>query len=306
MRFIEIPALITEDIEDPNIVDITEEISVSISGTTMTIDGGSKVSGEATVTLTGDTTVNAFTLQNIKHPSLHKISVKTNNKGNFTYVPNNTVTASSVSTTTKTGSDFEILLITTNGGETYVDFDMADYTSPALYTSNALTGFDISELTSTYGATAKLYKPDGTLLTTVSATTGGGIGFGSGVESIPGDVTYTLEVTDDLGRTSRYDLPRKWISYAMSSPGFEKLELAGNEYTTTTIVPNLTPSSKAKVFRTNNHGYLGINFKIQGRNSTGDDWVDIANADEDDEVLAFGDFLYHRVWVKPTAKATTP
>jgi hypothetical protein len=34
MRFIEIPALITEDIEDPSIVDITEEISVSISGTT--------------------------------------------------------------------------------------------------------------------------------------------------------------------------------------------------------------------------------------------------------------------------------
>src|SRR6056300_1065430 len=306
MRFIEIPALITEDIEDPSIVDITEEISVSISGTTMTIDGGSKVSGEATVTLTGDTTVNAFTLQNIRAPSLHKISVKTGRKGNFTYVPNNTVTASSVSTTTKTGSDFEILLITTNGGETYVDFDMADYTSPALYTSNALTGFDISELTSTYGATAKLYKPGETLpLTTVSATTGGGIGFGSGVESVPGDVTYTLEVTDDLGRTSRYDLPRKWISYAMSSPGFEKLELAGNEYTTTTIVPNISPSSKAKVFRTNNHGYLGINFKIQGRNSTGDDWVDIANADEDDEVLAFGDFLYHRVWVKPTAKATT-
>jgi hypothetical protein len=306
MRFIEIPALITEDIEDPSIVDITEPITVSISGTTMTIDGGSKVSGEATVTLTGDTTVNAFTLQNIRTPSLHKISVKTNNKGNFTYVPNNTVTASSVSTTTKTGSDFEILLITTNGGETYVDFDMADYTSPALYTSNALTGFDISELTSTYGATAKLYKPGETLpLTTVSATTGGGIGFGSGVESIPGDVTYTLEVTDDLGRTSRYDLPRKWISYAMSSPGFEKLELAGNEYTSTTIVPNLTPSSKAKVFRTNNHGYMGINFKIQGRNSTNDAWTDIANADEDDEVLAFGDYLYHRVWVKPTAKATT-
>jgi hypothetical protein len=41
MRFIEIPALITEDIEDPSIVDITEpEITVSISGTTMTIDGG--------------------------------------------------------------------------------------------------------------------------------------------------------------------------------------------------------------------------------------------------------------------------
>jgi hypothetical protein len=305
MRFIEIPALITEDIEDPSIVDITEPISASISGTTMTIDGGSKVSGEASVTLTGDVTVNAFTLQNVKQPSIHKISVKTNNKGNFTYVPNITVTASSVSTTTKTGSDFEILLITTTGGETYVDFDMADYVSPALYTSNALTGFDISELTSTYGATAKLYKPDGTLLTTVtSATTGGGVNFGY-TESTPGDVTYTLEVEDDLGRTSRYDLPRKWISYAMSSPGFEKLELAGNEYTSTTIVPNLTPSSKAKVFRTNNHGYLGINFKIQGRNSTGDDWVDIANADEDDEVLAFGDFLYHRVWVKPTAKATT-
>src|SRR6056300_1289526 len=308
MRFIEIPALITEDIEDPNIVDITEPITVSISGTTLTIDGGSKVSGEASVTLTGDVTVNAFTLQNVKQPSLHKISVKTNRKGNFTYVPNDTVTASSVSTTTKTGSDFEILLITTTGGETYVDFDMADYVSPALYTSNALTGFDISELTSTYGATAKLYKPDGTLLTTVtSATTGNGVNFGY-TESTPGDVTYTLEVEDDLGRTSRYDLPRKWISYAMetnSTPGFEKLELAGNEYTTTTIVPNISPSSKAKVFRTNNHGYLGINFKIQGRNSTGDDWVDIANADEDDEVLAFGDYLYHRVWVKPTAKATT-
>jgi hypothetical protein len=307
MRFIEIPALITEDIEDPNIVDITETetVTASISGTTLTINGDSKVSGETTITLTGDVTVDAIIKENLRQPSIHKIIIKTNGAGNFTYVPNNTVTASSVSTTTKTGSDFEILLITTNGGETYVDFDMADYTSPALYTSNALTGFDISELTSTYGATAKLYKPDGTLLTTVSATTGGGIGFGSGVESVPGDVTYTLEVTDDLGRTSRYDLPRKWISYAMSSPGFEKLELAGNEYTTTTIVPNISPSSKAKVFRTNNHGYLGINFKIQGRNSTGDDWVDIANADEDDEVLAFGDFLYHRVWVKPTAKATT-
>src|SRR5210317_1773550 len=308
MRFIEIPALITEDIEDPSIADITEEISVSISGTTMTIDGGSKVSGEATVTLTGDTTVNAFTLQNIKHPSLHKISVKTGRKGNFTYVPTDTVTASSVSTTTKTGSDFEILLITTTGGETYVDFDMADYVSPALYTSNTLTGFDISELTSTYGATAKLYKPDGTLLTTVtSATTGNGVNFGY-TESTPQDVTYTLEVEDDLGRTSRSDLPRKWISYAMetnSTPGFEKLELAGNEYTSTTIVPNISPSSKAKVYRTSDHGYLGINFKIQGRNSTGDDWVDIANADEDDEVLAFGDYLYHRVWVKPTAKATT-
>jgi hypothetical protein len=310
MRFIEIPALITEDIEDPSIVDITEEISVSISGTTMTIDGGSKVSGEATVTLTGDTTVNAFTLQNIKHPSLHKISIKTGRKGNFTYVPTDTVTASSVSTTTKTGSDFEILLITTTGGETYVDFDMADYTSPALYTSNALTGFNVSELTSTYGATAKLYKPDGTLLTTVtSATTGGGVNFGY-TESIPGDVTYTLEVTDDLGRKSKYDLPRKWINYAMgttSTPGFQKFRLEGidDDYTTTVMFPSLGSSSTAKVYRTSDHGYLGINFKIQGRNSTGDDWVDIANADENDDVLAFGDFLYHRVWVKPTAKATT-
>src|SRR5210317_1468831 len=311
MRFIEIPALITEDIEDPSIVEITEPITVSISGTTMTIDGGSKVSGEASVTLTGDVTVNAFTLQNVKQPSLHKISVKTNRKGNFTYVPNDTVTASSVSTTTKTGSDFEILLITTTGGETYVDFDMADYVSPALYTSNALTGFDISELTSTYGATAKLYKPDGTLLTTVtSATTGDGVNFGY-TESTPQDVTYTLEVEDDLGRTSRYDLPRKWISYAMSSPGFEKLALAGNEYTSTTIVPNLTSTSKVRVHKTGNHGYLGINFKIQGRNTTNGAWVDIddtgenENDDESKEFLAFGDYLYHRVWVKPTAKATT-
>src|SRR5210317_1732195 len=314
MRFIEIPALITEDIEDPSIADITEEISVSISGTTMTIDGGSKVSGEATVTLTGDTTVNAFTLQNIKHPSLHKISVKTGRKGNFTYVPTDTVTASSVSTTTKTGSDFEILLITTTGGETYVDFDMADYVSPALYTSNTLTGFDISELTSTYGATAKLYKPDGTLLTTVtSATTGNGVNFGY-TESTPQDVTYTLEVEDDLGRTSRSDLPRKWISYAMetnSTPGFEKIALAGNEYTSTTIVPNLTSTSKVRVHKTGNHGYLGINFKIQGRNTTNGAWVDIddtgenENDDESKEFLAFGDYLYHRVWVKPTAKATT-
>jgi hypothetical protein len=129
----------------------------------------------------------------------------------------------------------------------------------------------------------------------------------SGVESIPGDVTYTLEVTDDLGRTSRYDLPRKWINYAMgttSTPGFQKFRLEGidDDYTTTVMFPSLGSSSTAKVYRTSDHGYLGINFKIQGRNSTGDDWVDIANADEDDEVLAFGDFLYHRVWVKPTAK----
>jgi alpha-tubulin suppressor-like RCC1 family protein len=239
---------------------------------------------------------------------------KTNRKGNFKYVPNDTVTASSVSTTTKTGSDFEILLITTTGGETYVDFDMADYVSPALYTSNALTGFDISELTSTYGATAKLYKPDGTLLTTVtSATTGNGVNFGY-TESTPQDVTYTLEVEDDLGRTSRYDLPRKWISYAMetnSTPGFEKIALAGNEYTSTTIVPNLTSTSKVRVHKTGNHGYLGINFKIQGRNTTNGAWVDIddtgenENDDESKEFLAFGDYLYHRVWVKPTAKATT-
>src|SRR5210317_1110005 len=324
MRFIEIPALITEDIEDPSIVDITEPISASISGTTMTINGQDTdenstkliVSGEATVTLTGDTTVNAFTLQNIRAPSLHKISVKTNGKGNFTYVPNDTVTASSLSTTSKTGSDFEILLITTPGNpsNTYVDFDMADYTSPAVYTSNALTGFDVSELTSTYGATAKLYKPDVTLLTTVSsAEAGSAVNFGYS-ETTPQDVTYTLEVTDDLGRTSRYDLPRKWISYAMetnSTPGFEKLALAGNEYTSTTIVPNLTSTSKVRVHKTGNHGYLGINFKIQGRNTTNGAWVDIddtgenENDDESKEFLAFGDYLYHRVWVKPTAKATT-
>src|SRR5210317_1448507 len=324
MRFIEIPALITEDIEDPSIVDITEPISASISGTTMTINGQDTdenstkliVSGEATVTLTGDTTVNAFTLQNIRAPSLHKISVKTNGKGNFTYVPNDTVTASSLSTTSKTGSDFEILLITTPGNpsNTYVDFDMADYTSPAVYTSNALTGFDVSELTSTYGATAKLYKPDVTLLTTVSsAEAGSAVNFGYS-ETTPQDVTYTLEVTDDLGRTSRYDLPRKWISYAMetnSTPGFEKLALAGNEYTSTTIVPNLTSTSKVRVHKTGNHGYLGINFKIQGRNSTNGAWVNIddtgenENDDESKEFLAFGDYLYHRVWVKPTAKATT-
>src|SRR5210317_2121403 len=307
MRFIEIPALITEDIEDPNIVDITETetVTASISGTTLTINGDSKVSGETTITLTGDVTVDAIIKENLRQPSIHKIIIKTNGAGNFTYVPNNTVTASSVSTTTKTGSDLEILLITTSGGDTYLDLDVADYVSPAANFSNVVTGFKVSELTSTYGATAKLYKPDGTLLTTVnSETMGSGVNFGY-TESTPQDVTYTLEVEDDLGRTSRYDLPRKWISYAMSSPGFEKLELAGNEYTTTTIVPNISPSSKAKVFRTNNHGYMGINFKIQGRNSTNDAWTDIANADEDDEVLAFGDYLYHRVWVKPTAKATT-
>src|SRR5210317_187449 len=185
MRFIEIPALITEDIEDPDIVYIRDDILASIDGTTLTIDGDSKVSGEVTITLTGDVNINAVSTSNLRTPSLHKITIKTNGTGNFTYVPNDTVTASSVSTTTKTGSDFEILLITTNGGETYVDFDMADYTSPALYTSNALTGFDISELTSTYGATAKLYKPDGTLLTTVSAA-GSGVNFGY-TETEPGD-----------------------------------------------------------------------------------------------------------------------
>src|SRR5210317_1983244 len=310
MRFIEIPALITEDIEDPSIVDITEPITVSISGTTMTIDGGSKVSGEATVTLTGDVNINAVSTSNLRTPSIHKITIKTNGAGNFTYVPNAGVTASSVSTTTKTGSDLEILLITTSGGDTYLDLDVADYVSPAANFSNVLTGFNVSELTSTYGATAKLYKPGETSpLATVSATTGSGVNFGY-TESLPGDVEYKLEVTDDLGRKSTYNLPRKWINYAMgttSTPGFQKFRLEGidDDYTTTVMFPSLGSSSTAKVYRTSDHGYLGINFKIQGRNSTGDDWVDIANADEDDEVLAFGDFLYHRVWVKPTAKATT-
>ena len=181
MRFIEIPALITEDIEDPNIVDITETetVTASISGTTLTINGDSKVSGETTITLTGDVTVDAIIKENLRQPSIHKIIIKTNGAGNFTYVPNNTVTASSVSTTTKTGSDLDILLITTSGGDTYLDLDVADYVSPAANFSNVVTGFKVSELTSTYGATAKLYKPDGTLLTTVnSETTGSGVNFG--------------------------------------------------------------------------------------------------------------------------------
>ena len=94
MRFLEVPALITEDIEVPDIVDITEPITVSINGTTLEIDGGDKVSGEATITLTGDTTVNTVTVSNIKQPSIHKITIKTNSAGNFTYVPNTGVTAS--------------------------------------------------------------------------------------------------------------------------------------------------------------------------------------------------------------------
>ena len=126
MRFLEVPALSIEDIEDPNIVDITETetVTASISGTTLTIDGDSKVSGEVTITLTGDVTVSTVTTSNIRQPSIHKIIIKTNGAGNFTYDPNNTgVTASSVSTTTKTGSDLDILLITTSGGDTYLDLD---------------------------------------------------------------------------------------------------------------------------------------------------------------------------------------
>ena len=310
MRFIEIPALITEDIEDPNIVDITETetVTASISGTTLTINGDSKVSGETTITLTGNVTVDAIIKENLRQPSIHKITIKTNGAGNFTYVPNNTVTASSVSTTTKTGSDLDILLITTAGGDTYLDLDVADYVSPAANFSNVVTGFKVSELTSTYGATAKLFKPGVTLpLTTVnSETMGSGVNFGY-TES-PGDVIYKLEVTDDLGRKSTYNLPRKWINYAMgttSTPGFQKFRLEGIDYTTTVTLPSLGSSSTAKVYRTSDHGYMGIKFKIQGRNAPSDDWVDIANADENDDVLAFGDYLYHRVWVKPTAKATT-
>src|SRR6056300_394482 len=310
MRFIEIPALITEDIEDPDIVYIRDDILASIDGTTLTIDGDSKVSGEVTITLTGDVNINAVSTSNLRTPSIHKITIKTNGAGNFTYVPNAGVTASSVSTTTKTGSDLEILLITTSGGDTYLDLDVADYVSPAANFSNVLTGFNVSELTSTYGATAKLYKPGETSpLATVSATTGGGVNFGY-TESIPGDVTYTLEVTDDLGRKSKYDLPRKWINYAMgttSTPGFQKFRLEGidDDYTTTVMFPSLGSSSTAKVYRTSDHGYMGINFKIQGRDDPSGAWTDIANADEDDEVLAFGNYKYHRVWVKPTAKATT-
>src|SRR6056300_1250994 len=296
MRFIEIPALITEDIEDPDIVYIRDDILASIDGTTLTIDGDSKVSGEVTITLTGDVNINAVSTSNLRTPSIHKITIKTNGAGNFTYVPNAGVTASSVSTTTKTGSDLEILLITTSGGDTYLDLDVADYVSPAANFSNVLTGFNVSELTSTYGATAKLYKPDGTLLTTVnSETMGSGVNFGY-TES-PGDVIYKLEVTDDLGRKSTYNLPRKWINYAMgttSTPGFQKFRLEGIDYTTTMTLPSLGSSSTAKVYRTSDHGYMGIKFKIQGRNAPSDDWVDIANADENDDVLAFGDYLYHR------------
>ena len=146
MRYLDIPALSIEDIETPDIVDITESISASISGTTLTIDGGNKVSGEATINLTGDVTVDTITKNNIRGPSIHKISIKTNGLGNFTYVPNTGVTASSVSTTTKTGSDFEILLITTAGDppNTYIDLDLADYVSPAANFTNALTGFSVS------------------------------------------------------------------------------------------------------------------------------------------------------------------
>ncbi len=39
MRFLEVPALSIEDIEDPDIVDITEPITASIDGTTLTING---------------------------------------------------------------------------------------------------------------------------------------------------------------------------------------------------------------------------------------------------------------------------
>ena len=195
-----------------------------------------------------------------------------------------------------------------------MDLDLADYVSPAANFSNVLTGFNVSDLTSAYGTTAKLYKPDGTLLTTVnSAATGSGVNFGY-TETDPGDVIYKLEVTDDLGRKSKYNLPRKWINYAMettSTPGFQKFALEGNEYTSTVTVPNLSSSSKARIHKTTDHGYMGIKFRIQGRNAPSDDWVDVddtgenENADESAEFLAFGNYKYQRVWVKPTAKATT-
>jgi len=80
-------------------------------------------------------------------------------------------------------------------------------------------------------------------------------------------VIYKLEVTDDLGRKSKYNLPRKWINYAMettSTPGFQKFALAGNEYTSTVTVPNLTSSSKARIHKTTDHGYMGIKFTNSG------------------------------------------
>ena len=56
---------------------------------------------------------------------------------------------------------------------------------------------------------------------------------------------------------------------------------------------------------------MGINFKNPRSKQYDGAWVDVddtgenENADESAEFLAFGDYLYHRVWVKPTAKATT-
>ena len=50
MRFIKIPASIMGDFVAPDIVDITEPLTVSISGTAFTIDSESKISGESTVT----------------------------------------------------------------------------------------------------------------------------------------------------------------------------------------------------------------------------------------------------------------
>ena len=94
MTRIVIPALITEDIEISDLVDITESISAYISGTVLNIDGGNKVSGEASITLLSDTIINSVVLNNIRNPSIYKIKILTNGKGNFTYVPNTSVTSS--------------------------------------------------------------------------------------------------------------------------------------------------------------------------------------------------------------------
>ena len=330
MPSVEIPALLTEDIENPDIVDITEPISASITGTgphTLVIDGqdihaassNTIVSGEATITLTSDVNVNAVTTSNLRTPSIHKIKVKTDEKYTFTYVPNSDVTASSVSSTTKTGTDFEILLITTIGGDKYLDLDLVDYTSPVATFSNALTGFNILDLSSfefgssAYGVTAKLYKVNGTLISTLPSVRAGSIvPFGTGAENTPQSaVDYKLEITDILGRISSYNMTREWNSYVISPIGFQKLTLGNEEITSSPgVLPNVPSLSSARIYPATNQGYIGINFIVQGQNNPSSSWVLVddtpanVRADGSAEFIMFGNYSYHRIGVKPTAKTT--
>ena len=330
MPSVEIPALLTEDIENPDIVDITEPISASITGTgphTLVIDGqdihaassNTIVSGEATITLTSDVNVNAVTTSNLRTPSIHKIKVKTDEKYTFTYVPNSDVTASSVSSTTKTGTDFEILLITTIGGDKYLDLDLVDYTSPVATFSNALTGFNILDLSSfefgssAYGVTAKLYKANGTLISTLPSVRAGSIvPFGTGAENTPQSaVDYKLEITDILGRISSYNMTREWNSYVISPIGFQKLTLGNEEITSSPgVLPYVPSLSSARIYPATNQGYIGINFIVQGQNNPSSSWVLVddtpanVRADGSAEFIMFGNYSYHRIGVKPTAKTT--